>query len=277
MILLTCFMMQAQAQSKQDDVSPTGKNYWKGLKGEDSLKISRVWTASLVLPGYSQAYNRQYWKIPIIWGGIGGLIYGGYAGNMKWMDTGENRYKNQRAYCYAGAALIYWASSLDGVVNYQSDKKIIPARMTIYSAILPGLGQTHNGHYWKIPIIYGGLAFTTYMYNYNSAQYQRFREAYNALTDDDPDTVDEFNGQMNASQLQSYRDNFRRQRDYAVVYTGLVYILNIIDANVFAHLSDFDVSDNLSLKISPALLNEHKYAYQPMKAPVVGMRLNITF
>ncbi len=274
---LVCFFTQTQAQLTQPGVNPPGKNYWKGLKGEDSLSISRVWAASLLVPSYSQAYNRDYWKIPVVWGGIAGCVFGGYASNIKWMDTGESHYRTQRNLLYAGAALVYWASLMDGVVSYKTNKEVIPARATIYSAMLPGLGQVYNGHYWKIPIIYGGLVFTSYLYSYNSSQYQRFRDAYNALTDNNPNTTDEFNGRMSSSQLKSYRDNFRRQRDYAVVYTGLVYLLNIIDANVFAHLSDFDVSDDLTMKISPTLLYENIYASRPLQAPAVGMRLNITF
>ena len=275
--LLSCFSVKMLAQTGGSKFNEPGKNYWNGLKGTDSLSISRVWAVSLVLPGYSQAYNRDYWKIPVVLGGIGGLICGGYASNIKYMDTGESRFKTQRNLFYLGAAAMYLASSIDGVASYKSHKAVIPARATIYSAMIPGLGQIYNGHYWKIPIIYGGLLFTTYYYDYNSAQYSRFRDAYNASTDDDPNTIDEFEGRLNASQLKSYRDNFRRQRDYSIVYTGLVYLLNIIDANVFAHLSDFDVSDNLTFKISPALIYKDSYAAQSFQMPSVGMRLNITF
>jgi hypothetical protein len=230
----------------------------------------------MVIPGYSQFYNRDYWKLPIIYGGIGGLIYGGYRNNNKYMDTGNGDYLRNRDLCYIGAGLLYWASLLDGVVSYKSSKPHLPQRATIFSILLPGLGQAYNEHYWKIPIIYFGITFGAYLIDYNNAQYLRFRRAYNAMTDDDPGTVDEFNGAYTPDNLKYYRDSYRRDRDYSILFLSVFYIINAIDANVFAHLKQFDVSDNLSMQLRPAVIYNEVLAIRA-EPPAFGMTLNLTF
>jgi hypothetical protein len=252
-----------------------GKNYWHGLTGKDSLTITKVWTASLLLPGYAQAYNRDYWKIPAIWGAMGGFIGAGIHSHNLYKKTGETHFRRQSTWLYLGAAAVYWSSLLDGAASYKTAKEVLPARAALYSTMLPGLGQIYNGDYWKLPIIYGGLAFTGYLIDFNNRQYNRFREAYEILNDGDPDTVDEFNGRHTEANLKYYRDSYRRSRDYAVLFTVLVYVLNIVDANVFAHLKDFDVSDNLSMRINPALLNADAAASG--RQPAIGMQLQFTF
>jgi hypothetical protein len=213
-----------------------------------------------------------------VWGGIGGMIGGAVYSHNQYKETGKSNYLSQRNWFYIGAAAVYWASLLDGVVSYDAYKAVVPARAAIYSTMLPGLGQIYNRHYWKLPIIYGGLAFTAYLVDFNNTQYLRYRDAYNLLTDEDPDTVDEFRGRYPDSKLRYYRDNYRRSRDYAILFTVLVYVLNIIDANVFAHLKDFDVNDNLTMRISPALLNYDTYAARNTRGnPAVGMQLQVTF
>jgi hypothetical protein len=274
-LLLTGFSRLSLAQAQESGAREPGKNYWYGLTGRDSLTITKVWTASLLLPGYSQAYNRDYWKIPVIWGGIGGLIGAGVYSHNQYKKTGEEHFRKQSTWFYIGAAAVYWSSLLDGVVSYKTGKGVLPARAALYSTMLPGLGQIYNGEYWKLPIIYGGLAFTGYLIDFNNKQYHRFRRAYDILRDDDPNTVDEFNGRFTDANLKYYRDSYRRSRDYAILFTVLVYVLNIIDANVFAHLKDFDVNDNLSLRIHPALLNYDAYASDGK--PAMGMQLQITF
>ena len=273
--LLAGFSGLSLAQAQEPGTREPGKNYWYGLIGRDSLTINKVWTASLLLPGYSQAYNRDYWKIPVVWGGIGGLIGAGVHSHNQYKKTGEEHFRKQSAWFYIGAAAVYWSSLLDGAVSYNTTKDVLPARATLYSTMLPGLGQIYNGEYWKLPIIYGGLAFTGYLIDFNNQQYNRYRRAYDILRDDDPDTVDEFNGRYTDANLKYYRDSYRRSRDYAILFTVLVYVLNIVDANVFAHLKDFDVNDNLSLRIHPALLNYDAYASNGQ--PAIGMQLQITF
>jgi len=271
--LLGCQL--ASAQLAQPGVNPAGKNYWRGLQGLDSLSISRVWTGSLVVPGYSQFYNRDYWKAPVVWAGMGGFLWGGLHSNKLYNATGDSRYRTQRDLCYVGMAAVYWGSLVDGLVSYNTGRKSVPQRATLYSVMLPGLGQAYNGDYWKIPIVYGALAFTAYLVDFNSIQYLRFRTAYNIVSGDDPDAMDEFNRRYSVDQLRYYRDQYRRSRDYAIFFTVLVYALNVIDANVFAYLKDFDVSDNLSFRMQPAMMRIDNFASSGGAA--VGMKINFTF
>jgi len=279
LLLLSGFCTQAQMRTVTTPVGtrPLGKNFWYGLTGRDSLGVTRVWVGSLVAPGYAQIYNRDYWKLPILYGGIGGLIYAGYRNNMNYLDTKDNSYESIRNLCYIGAGLLYWGSMLDGMLSYKTPKRYLPQRATIYSALLPGLGQFNNEHYWKIPIVYLGIAFGIYLIDYNNMQYQRYREAYNIKTADPP--VDSDNNLVNrysAETLKYYRDSFRTSRDYSWLYLGVFYVLNMIDANVFSHLKDFDISDNLSMHLRPTIMYDDMLAMRN-QLPAFGMTLNLNF
>ncbi|MDR0691706.1 MAG: DUF5683 domain-containing protein [Prevotellaceae bacterium] len=283
-ILLLLFSLTVQAQLHTDiqpqtstTRRPFSKNILHGFLGRDSLPLARVWAVSLVVPGYSQLYNRQYWKLPVLYGSVGGLLYGGYHSNMKYMDTGDSQYLWNRRLFYLGAGLVYWAGLMDGLISYESSKTFLPQRATVFSLMLPGLGQAYNRQYWKIPIVYMGFAFGYYMINYNATQYDRFRTAYNIVTDNNPATVDEFKGRMTADNLKYYRDAYRRDRDYAVLLTIVFYVLNAVDANVFAHLKNFDVSDNLSMDIHPTIMYDEVFASSGIQAPAIGMKLRLTF
>jgi hypothetical protein len=281
-LLIICFLLgcglTASAQLSQPGAKEPGKNFWYGLTGRDSLSLTRVWEASLVVPGYAQAYNREYWKIPVVWAGIGGFLGSAVYHNAQYKKTGNGSDLQARNWSYAGMAAVYWGSVLEGVVSYRTGRDFVPSRATIYSAMLPGLGQIYNGDYWKLPIIYGGLLFMCYLVDFQSTQYNRYHTAYNLVSDDDPTTVDEFNGRLTENKLQYYRDNSRRSRDYAILYTVLVYVLNIVDANVFATLHDFDVSDDLSLRINPAIIPQANYAMQSRADNIaLGLQVRWTF
>lgn len=254
-----------------------GTNRINGLKGIDSLSISRVWSTSLVVPGYAQAYNRQYWKIPVIYGGAIALLYGGAHNHSRYKETGNDNYLNQMRFFYAGAGLMYIGAALDGVMSYKTTQEVIPAKATILSTMIPGLGQAYNREYWKIPIIYGGFAFLGYWYDLNQMQYTRFRTAYNkqaAYQLDSSLEPSEFNGRLGLDAIRNQRNAFRRSRDYAVLYLALWYGLNVIDANVFAHLSNFDVGEDLALQVSPALMTPTMYA---STSPCIGLTLKVNF
>lgn len=145
-----------------------------------------------------------------------------------------------------------------------------PRKATIYSAILPGLGQAYNKKYWKIPLIYAGFGTIGYFIHWNNENYQLFRTGYKHLTDDDPETqgyleieavrrnnydVDNpthYNNLKTA--LQRQQDYFRRNRDLLVISFVAFYGLNIIDASVDAHLFDFDISDDLTFNWQPSMI-----------------------
>lgn len=123
---------------------------------------------------------------------------------------------------------------------------LAPARAAFYSAILPGLGQAYNKRYWKIPIVYAALGAGVYFYIDNNNEYNRFRDAYKrriaGFTDD------EFFGRVSDDGLINAQKTFRRGQELALLVTVGLYALNIIDANVDAHLLQFNVDDKLSFK-----------------------------
>lgn len=249
------------------------KRYFNSLAGKDSMSIARMWGGSFLLPGSAQLYNKQYWKIPVVYASIGGFAYAGYRSNLKWLETGDNKYSSTRNLYYMGAALSYWGSILDGVSNFKSPQEILPARASLYSAMLPGLGQIYNGDYWKIPIVYGGLIATGYFISSNNQQYKRYKNMYYETSDPDSPLYQKFNPET----MKYYKDTYRRFRDYSVLAGLAVYVLNIIDANVFAHLQDFDVSDDLSASFAPGILMPINPSYMANTSPAVGFRLNFNF
>lgn len=217
----------------------TIKRYFKALAHKDTMKISHMGIGSMILPGTAQIYNREYWKLPIVYGSIGGCVAGAAATNDK--DT--------RNCLIAGAVACYWGSVLDGVISYKSKEKPFPARASMFSAIVPGLGQAYNGDYWKIPVFYTGLGVCAYCWSFNQQQYDRYRNMYIEYTNKT------YTGNLSAENIKWYRDQHRRYRDYSIIATILVYALNIVDANVFAHFNDFDISDDLSFNVEPAIIS----------------------
>ncbi|MDD4920793.1 MAG: DUF5683 domain-containing protein [Bacteroidales bacterium] len=247
------------------------RTYFSALAGKDTLKLGRVFSGAVVLPGYSQAYNRQYWKIPVVYAGIGAGIFMGTRFNKKFRETENDSYALYRNLCYVGAGLFYWGSLLDGVAGFKHEKAILPAKATLYSALLPGLGQIYNGDYWKIPVIYGGLIACGYFWQYNGLQYNRYKTMYNHAMA----KPSQYDGWMTPENIKWYRDTFRRYRDYSIIATVLVYALNIIDANVFAHFQDFDISDDLTLRIEPGLIPVTTIASAGY--PGAGIQMRLTF
>ena len=126
-----------------------------------------------------------------------------------------------------------------------------PRKATIRSAILPGWGQAYNKKYWKIPVVYAGIGTCVYFIDWNHQNVKKYKEAVIALQDDDPLTVNT-TGEPDEL-MDDFLDLHRRWRDLSYMSLGAVYILNIIDANVDAHLFHFDVNEDLSASWSPGL------------------------
>ncbi|WP_250434278.1 DUF5683 domain-containing protein [Hanstruepera flava] len=123
---------------------------------------------------------------------------------------------------------------------------LAPSRAAFYSAVIPGLGQAYNKKYWKIPIVYAALGAGLYFYFDNGNEYDRYRDAYKrrlaGFTDD------EFFGTITDSGLIEAQKTLQRNQEISLLVTIGIYVLNIIDANVDAHLLQFNVDDNLSFK-----------------------------
>lgn len=122
---------------------------------------------------------------------------------------------------------------------------LAPSKAAFYSAVVPGLGQAYNKKYWKIPIIYAGMATAIYFYIDNNNNYNDYRDAYKRRLAGYSD--DEYQGISNETLIRAQRTS-RRNRDTSMAIAVGIYLLNIIDANVDAHLRQFNVSDDLSLK-----------------------------
>ncbi len=144
---------------------------------------------------------------------------------------------------------------------------LAPSKAAFYSAILPGLGQAYNKKYWKIPIVYAAIGTSIYFYLDNNKKYHQYRDAYKrrlaGFSDDEFQYLD--NNRLIAAQRL-----FQRNRDLSLLVTAAFYVLNIVDANVDAHLIQFNVSDKLTLE--PAVYqNEIDYK------PNVGLTVNFKF
>ncbi len=139
-----------------------------------------------------------------------------------------------------------------------------PRKATIYSAILPGLGQIYNRKYWKVPLVYGGFVTFGYFINFNNDQYVKYKHAYSDIIDEDPNTNSFKNLDVNpvyfedgkitqfTATLKDAKDAARRNRDLVIISTVAFYAANIIDASVDAHFFNFDISDNLAINWVPA-------------------------
>jgi hypothetical protein len=122
-----------------------------------------------------------------------------------------------------------------------------PKKATLLSAILPGAGQVYNNKAWKVPLIYGGFMTDIYFINYNNNRYQVFRNALFAFDEGDNSAFPSLNRDALVRNVNYWRQN----RDMTILLLGAIYALNIIDANVDAHLSGFDISDDIAMKIEP--------------------------
>ena len=121
-----------------------------------------------------------------------------------------------------------------------------PAKAAFYSAVLPGLGQAHNKSYWKIPLVYAGLGGGVYFYIKNNDQFHSYRDAYKRRLAGYED--DEYQGKISDEGLIQAQKQFRKNKEISIFFTLVWYALNIVDANVEAHLNQFNVSENLSVK-----------------------------
>ena len=157
-----------------------------------------------------------------------------------------------------------------------------PKTATIMSACLPGLGQIYNGKWWKVPIVYAGLGGLGYMVYSNYSEYRSYLHAYEFKTGDLPDGVTlsehetDLANRYAASQLQTYKESYRRNFELFTIITVAWYGLNILDACVDGHLYSYDISDDLSLNIDPYL----KPVEQPIMIPQyaqVGLSLKLNF
>jgi hypothetical protein len=154
---------------------------------------------------------------------------------------------------------VYELASGNDTSTSSANQKI-PARAALLSAILPGLGQAYNGNYWKIPIIYSVFAGLFFIGEETNNRYFKFKRAYKYFDDGykEPGINDKLD--VSKERLKYYKDYNKRNRDLYIILGVAAYLLNILDASVDAHLMNYDISDDLSMKVQPDI-NLYK-AYQ---------------
>ncbi|WP_234734405.1 DUF5683 domain-containing protein [Tellurirhabdus bombi] len=158
-------------------------------------------------------------------------------------------------------------------------RKIIPKKATVRSAILPGLGQAYNRQYWKIPIIYAGFGTIGYFINYMNGRTKFYREhwdkAYRSTTKTTQIEINGVSRTVAEGTLERGYNAFRRYRDLNVLLGVALWGLNVIDANVSAHLKTFDLTDDLSLRVQPSFGVGATPLTPALIAP--GVRLSFNF
>lgn len=150
-------------------------------------------------------------------------------------------------------------------------------KATLMSAALPGLGQAYTKSYWKIPILYTGAGIIGYLLIDNNQKYLLWRDRYiiqrtaieNGFKEPLINPASDLPYSLDI--LKRAKDTYRRYRDLNVILAGLLYVLNIADANVTAHLKSFDLSKDLSMTIQPDLLLTPN-----RKLPATGLSVRFT-
>ncbi|MCX8532946.1 DUF5683 domain-containing protein [Chryseobacterium luquanense] len=150
-------------------------------------------------------------------------------------------------------------------------KKLNPTKAGLYSAVLPGLGQVYNKKYWKVPIVLGAVGTGAGIAVWNQNQYEKYREYYIAKLNGAPNDFLKRNPTLDATALGNAQDRMKRQRDYAIAITGLIYILGIVDAVVDAHL--YEGRKDPDLTFAPAVIYDD-YNVSP---PKTGLALSLKF
>ena len=137
-----------------------------------------------------------------------------------------------------------------------------PKIATLLSTLVPGAGQIYNKKYWKTPIVWAGIGTCVYFVRSNHILYKDYKDAILQRSDTSIKEPDKYLDIYSTDQLVTLQDQYRQNRDLLIIAASLVYILNIVDALVDAHLYSFDVSDDLSLNIEPwqnSYINDSKY------------------
>lgn len=154
--------------------------------------------------------------------------------------------------------------------------------------VLPGAGQIYNRKYWKLPIIYGGFVGCAYAITWNNQMYHDYSQAYMDIMDDDPNTQSynqflHLGATIDASNIDRYKeifrkrkDKYRRWRDMGTFVMIGIYAFSVIDAYVDASLSEFDISDDLTLRVEPTMLNDNRFN-NPLKSGALGIQCSLTF
>ena len=296
--------------NKRDSIARADKLRQRAEKREgkepfisDSMSLRKVSMFSAVMPGFGQIYNKQYWKLPILYSTVGASLGMWIHQSNKYKplkeqfeamtDQGLKRTEEmnslqremikhntlKQTFMFTTiASYIYFIG--DAAVNYATNEVSAVNKATTLSTICPGAGQIYNKSYWRVPLVVGGFATTIYCIDWNNRGYQRFKKAYRLRFDYDQNpelypngSPDEFGGRYASSFLKNLRNSYRRNRDLCIILTAGIYLLQIMDAHVDAHLRDYDISDDLSVDVTPVL----DYSYHPGLGNTASVGMNFCF
>jgi hypothetical protein len=157
--------------------------------------------------------------------------------------------------CFAQDELIIKAQDTTTISPVEFDM-LSPAKAAFYSAILPGLGQAYNKKYWKIPLVWGALGSGIYFYDLNNTNYNRARTAFKLKLDGKPNEFDGVDGRILLSNdaLIRAQKSYKKDRDFSLLVTVALYVLQVLEASTNAHLLQHNIDDNLSL--SPQIIQD---------------------
>lgn len=145
-----------------------------------------------------------------------------------------------------------------------------PQKALLYAAVLPGLGQAYNKKYWKIPLVYGGFIGLGYGIKWNNDIYQDLKDGLYYILETG-ETYGPPPYELTESQYRTNIDKFRRNRDFMYLFIGALYVLQIVDAHVDAHLKEFDINPNLQVRLQPMMTTD------PLMGNQTGLSLTIKF
>ena len=157
---------------------------------------------------------------------------------------------------YAQNAISNTAEPIVQKADTSSKQRSVASKAALRSTILPGLGQVYNKKYWKVPIVYGIIAIPVSLYSYNRKWYNLTRNAYTIRSTNDSANFGKIAPELiplSSEALRLYRNEFRKNMDFSLLGILLAWGLNVVDATVDGHLRGFDISDEVSLKLSPKL------------------------
>lgn len=149
---------------------------------------------------------------------------------------------------------------------YKPLDPVAPSRAAFYTTIVPGLGQIYNKKYWKVPLVYAGIGIPVYFWADNQRNYDRYRNEYKNRLQGKVDQTDENLAGLDDQRLLDAQNLYRKNRDLSVVIAVGFYVLSIVDANVDAHLMQFNVNENLTIKPvieldQKGLIQQQQYQY----------------
>ena len=266
----------------------------------DSIKIGTVAAISMVTPGFSQIYNEQYWKLPILYSTVGlGVGFGIAQTNIhniykkRYNDyirvngvrrTAEldaiqlqmNKHKTNMSLLYGASAVSYVYFLVDGVLNSPQKGISDVTKATTLAMVCPGAGQIYNNQAWKLPIVVGGFGAMIYCIDFNNRGLERFQRAYeNRMANKGAISASDEFPYYDTDQLKKYRDSYRRNRDLCIILTAAMYAIQIVDAHASAHMKTYDISDDLSMHLTPSV--GQLTTLRSGQTNSFGLNFNLTF